>query len=68
MSSQVYSATAAWDVTGITIKDIASYQYVADDHSFDRDRLTYDLSPLHDLNPVMDNDVAVLYRRTQRFI
>jgi iron complex outermembrane receptor protein len=57
MSSQIYSATAAWDVTGITIKDIASYQYVADDHSFDRDRLTYALSPLHDLNPVMDNDV-----------
>ena len=57
MSSQVYSATAAWDLSGITIKDIASYQYVADEHSFDRDRLTYALSPIHDLNPVMDNDV-----------
>jgi iron complex outermembrane receptor protein len=57
MDSQIYSATATWDVSGITIKDIASYQKVQDEHSFDRDRLTYDLSPIHDLNPVMENDV-----------
>jgi iron complex outermembrane receptor protein len=57
MSSQIYSATAAWALSGITVKDIASYQYVKDDHSFDRDRLTYALSPVHDLNPVMNNNV-----------
>ena len=57
MNSQIYSATAAWDISGITIKDIASYQYLTDEHSFNRDRLTYALSPIHDLNPVMNNDV-----------
>jgi iron complex outermembrane recepter protein len=57
MDSQIYSATAVWDISGITVKDIASYQYVIDEHSFDRDRLTYALSPIHDLNPVMNNDV-----------
>jgi iron complex outermembrane recepter protein len=57
MNSKIYSATAAWTFSGITVKDIASYQYVTDDHTFNRDRLTYELSPLHDLNPVMHNDV-----------
>jgi iron complex outermembrane receptor protein len=57
MNSQIYSATAAWNVSGISVKDIASYQYVTDNHSFDRDRLTYALSDPHDLNPVMTNNV-----------
>jgi iron complex outermembrane receptor protein len=57
MNSKIYSATAAWNIADITVKDIASYQHVTDDHTFNRDRLTYELSPIHDLNPVMHNDV-----------
>ena len=57
LNSQVFSATVAWNISGITVKDIASYQFVRDEHSFDRDRLTYALSSPHDLNPVMNNDV-----------
>jgi iron complex outermembrane receptor protein len=57
MNSKIYSATAAWNISDITVKNIASYQHVTDDHTFDRDRLTYALSPIHDLNPVMHNDV-----------
>jgi iron complex outermembrane receptor protein len=57
MNSKIYSATAAWKFLDFTVKDIASYQHVSDDHTFDRDRLTYELSPIHDLNPVMQNDV-----------
>jgi iron complex outermembrane receptor protein len=54
--SEVYSATAKWDLDGITIKNIASFQHLTNSHAFVRDRLTAALSSPHDLNPFADRN------------
>lgn len=54
LGSEIYSATAKWDVGGVTIKNIASFQHLSNSHAFVRDRLTAALSNPHDLNPFAD--------------
>jgi iron complex outermembrane receptor protein len=54
--SEVYSATAKWDLDGVTVKNIASFQKLLNSHAFVRDRLTAELSSPHDINPFADRD------------
>lgn len=56
LETEEFSATAKWDLSGVTIKNIASYQRLLNSHSFVRDRLTAALSEPHDLNPFADRD------------
>lgn len=56
VQSEVYSATAKWDLDGVTIKNIASFQHLTNGHAFVRDRLTAALSNPHDLNPFADRN------------
>lgn len=56
LGSEIYSATAKWDVGGVTIKNIASFQHLSNSHAFVRDRLTAALSNPHDLNPFADRN------------
>ena len=56
LGSEIYSATAKWDLGGVTIKDIASFQHLSNAHAFVRDRLTAALSNPHDLNPFADRN------------
>lgn len=54
--SEVYSATAKWDLEGVTIRNIASFQHLLNSHAFVRDRLTAELSNPHDINPFADRN------------
>lgn len=56
LRSEIYSATAKWDLGGVTIKNIASFQHLLNSHAFVRDRLTAELSNPHDLNPFADRN------------
>ncbi len=56
VKSQVYSAKANWDLSGVSIKNIASFQHLTNGHAFVRDRLTAALSNPHDINPFADRN------------
>ena len=53
---EVYSAKVNWDLDGVSIKNIASFQHLTNGHAFMRDRLTAALSNPHDINPFADRN------------